>query len=130
MKTNGHRLVYTPHSLTHISCTHTHTHTSHTHSLTHTSRTHTHTSRTHSLTHALTHTHTHTHSPDNNADTQKDVDKFFSQKSILPSPWPTAACTSRLPLPAKRVTFSPHPPSTACESGLFSRNCTERVYSQ
>ena len=39
--------------------------------------------------------------------------KFFSQKSILPSPWmPTRAAV-------KRVTFSPHPPATTCEETIF-----------
>ena len=33
--------------------------------------------------------------------------QFFSQKTILPSPW-----TERQP--RKHVTFSPHPPQTAC----------------
>ena len=33
--------------------------------------------------------------------------QFFSQKTILPSPWPERQ-------PRKHVTFSPHPPQTAC----------------
>ena len=57
------------------------------------------------------------HSPaDSEAD--KASDNFFSQKTILPSPW-TAPMTSNKvttsAFPFKRVTFSPLPPATACK---------------
>ncbi|CAI8038950.1 Protein aurora borealis [Geodia barretti] len=78
-------------------------------------------------------------SPENDGERQGVADLFFSQRSILPSPWPTSGrqrsnlrqgLTPRL-LPGsaltpvahpKKVTFSPHPPSTAY---ISSSDCME-----
>ena len=77
-------------------------------------------------------------SPENEEERRQLADTFFSQGSILPSPWPVAGrnrsslrwgLTPSLLLPRscltpvtssggghpKKVTFSPHPPSLACE---------------
>ena len=57
------------------------------------------------------HTLHHPSSPEDDVEEQKAIDRFFSQKTILPSPWPVVQ-TKALP---KRVTFSPLPPTMACE---------------
>jgi len=49
-------------------------------------------------------------SPEDDKEAQEAVDTFFSQCTILPSPWTTGRKTT-----AKRVTFSPLPPTMACE---------------
>jgi len=47
-------------------------------------------------------------SPEDDKEAQEAVDTFFSQCTILPSPWTTGRKTT-----AKRVTFSPLPPTMA-----------------
>jgi hypothetical protein len=50
---------------------------------------------------------------DREKEIQNDIDKFFSQKLVVPSPWGTKQTT-------KQVTFSPYPPAYINESLLLS----------
>ncbi len=126
-------LIYsTPHTHTHSPSHHTHTHTPpptpHTHTSPPTTHTHTPPPTIRYYTCTLT-TPYPLHSPRDDYDAQRAVDTFFSQKIILPSPWPVSRHQAKQTYPPgdssspgltrpssqKKVTFSPHPPATACE---------------
>lgn len=55
-------------------------------------------------------------------DAQRSVERFFSQRMIVPSPW------TQDKAPTKHVTFSPHPPDTAYfREESFNESCNGKM---